>query len=82
MPQPNKTKPPLQVLAVAEGNSEKNKVWDEAHDGVIINHIKHKTLSTRIRHCVFSFPISVWFGVCHPLRQLTVEILVTWLFKV
>ena len=42
-PQPNKTKPPLQVLAVAEGNSEKNKVWDEARDGVIINHIKHKT---------------------------------------
>jgi hypothetical protein len=23
MPQPNKTKPPLQVLAVVEGNSEK-----------------------------------------------------------
>jgi hypothetical protein len=34
MPQPNKTKPPLQVLAVAEGNSENNKVWDEACDGV------------------------------------------------
>ena len=31
-PQPNKTKPPLQVLAVAKGNSEKIKVWDEAHD--------------------------------------------------
>jgi DNA-binding transcriptional regulator/RsmH inhibitor MraZ len=30
MPQPNKTKPPLQALAVAVGNSEKNKVWDEA----------------------------------------------------
>jgi hypothetical protein len=39
---PNKTKPPLQVLAVAEGNSEKNKVWDEARDRVIINRIKHK----------------------------------------
>jgi len=38
-PQPNKTK---QVLAVTEGNSEKNKVWDEARDEVIINHIKHK----------------------------------------
>ena len=38
-PQPNKTK--LQVLAVAVGNSEKNKVWDEAHDGVIL--CKHKT---------------------------------------
>ena len=24
---PNKTKPPLQVLAVAVGKSEKNKVW-------------------------------------------------------
>jgi hypothetical protein len=41
MPQPNRTKPPLQVLAVAEGNSEKNKVWDEARDGVIINHINN-----------------------------------------
>ena len=40
----NKTKLPLQVLAVAKGNSEKNKDWDEACDGVIINHIKHKTL--------------------------------------
>ena len=40
-PQPNKTKPPLQVLAVAVGNSEKNKVWDEARDGVIL--CKHKT---------------------------------------
>jgi len=29
MPQPNKNKLPLQVLAVAKGNSEKNKVWDE-----------------------------------------------------
>ena len=34
MPQPNKTKPPLQVLAVTELNSEKNKVWDEACDRV------------------------------------------------
>ena len=33
VPQPNKTKPPLQVLAVAKGNSEKIKVWDEARDG-------------------------------------------------
>jgi hypothetical protein len=41
MPQPNKTKLPLQVLAVAVGNSEKNKVWDEAHDGVIL--CKHET---------------------------------------
>jgi hypothetical protein len=40
-PQPNKNKPPLQVLAVAEGNSEKIKVWDEARDDIIINHIKH-----------------------------------------
>ena len=40
-PQPNKTKLPLQVLAVAVGNSEKNKVWDEARDGVIL--CKHKT---------------------------------------
>ena len=40
-PQPNKTKPPLQVLAVAVGNSEKNKVWDEACDGVVL--YKHKT---------------------------------------
>jgi hypothetical protein len=31
------------ATAVAEGNSEKNKVWDETRDGVIINHIKHKT---------------------------------------
>ena len=44
MLQSNKTKLPLQVLAVAKGNSEKNKDWDEACDGVIINHIKHKTL--------------------------------------
>ena len=41
MPQPNKTKPPLQALAVAVGNSEKKKVWDEAHDGIIL--CKHKT---------------------------------------
>ena len=34
-PQPNKTKPPLQVLAVAKGNNEKIKVWDEARDGHI-----------------------------------------------
>ena len=54
VPQPNKTKPPLQVLAVAEGNSEKNKVWDETHDGVIIN----QNLSTRIRHHFFL--ISYW----------------------
>ena len=39
-PQPNKTKPPLQVLAVAVGNSEKNKVWDEARDGVIFINMK------------------------------------------
>jgi hypothetical protein len=32
--EPNKTKPPLQVLAVAKGNSEKNKVWDEARCGI------------------------------------------------
>src|ERR1700720_2645843 len=38
-PQPNKTKPPLQVLAVVEGNSEKNKVWDGTRDGAI-NYIK------------------------------------------
>jgi len=58
VPQPNKTKPPLQV---AEGNSEKNKVWDETHDGVIINHIK-QNLSTRIRHCFFliSYQHLVW----------------------
>ena len=47
-PQPNKNKPPLQVLAVAEGNSEKIKVWGEARDDIIINHIKpiysYKTL--------------------------------------
>jgi hypothetical protein len=28
---PNKTKPPLQVLAVVEGNSEKNKVCRMKH---------------------------------------------------
>ena len=37
VPHPNKTKPPLQVLAVAKGNSEKIKVWDEAHDGYIMS---------------------------------------------
>jgi hypothetical protein len=31
---PNKAKPPLQVLAVTKGNSEKIQVWDEARDGV------------------------------------------------
>jgi hypothetical protein len=30
-PQPNKTKPPLQVLAVVEGSSEKNKVYRMKH---------------------------------------------------
>ena len=34
MSQSNKTKLPLQVLAVTGGNGEKNKVWDEACDGV------------------------------------------------
>jgi len=29
MPQPNKNKPPLQVLAVTKGNIEDFKVWDE-----------------------------------------------------
>ena len=33
VPQPNKTKLSLQVLAVTKGNSEKIKVWDEARDG-------------------------------------------------
>ena len=61
-PQPNKNKPPLQVLAVAKGNSEKIKVWGEACDDIMINHIKpiysYKTLR------FFSFPISVRFEVC------------------
>jgi hypothetical protein len=34
MPQPNKTKPPQQVLAVVEGNSEKIRFEDETRDGV------------------------------------------------
>jgi hypothetical protein len=41
-PQPNKTKPPLQVLTAVEGKSEKMRFEDETDDG-IINHIKHKT---------------------------------------
>ena len=44
------TKPPLQVLAVVEGNSEKNKVWDGTHDGAI-NYIKFYLYS--ITHSVF-----------------------------
>ena len=28
--------PPLQVLAVAKGNNEKFKVWDEARDDIIL----------------------------------------------
>ena len=39
--QPNKNKLPLEVLAVTKENSEKIKVWDEAHDDIIINHIKY-----------------------------------------
>ena len=31
MPQPNRTKPPLQVLPVVKGNSEKNKVCRMKH---------------------------------------------------
>jgi len=51
-PQPNKTKPPLQVLPVIEGNSEKNKVWDGTCDKAI-NYIKIKIYSTHITHSVF-----------------------------
>jgi len=43
MPQPNKTKPPLQVLPVVEGNSEKIRFKDQTRDGGI-NWIKHKTI--------------------------------------
>jgi hypothetical protein len=41
--EPNKTKPPLQVLAVVEGNSEKMRFRDQTRDGEI-NWIKHKII--------------------------------------
>jgi len=69
-PQPNKTKPPLQVLAVAEGNSEKNKVWDETHDGVIINHIKHKTLQYRTGPCNTTGPCNKPFVLTQNITDL------------
>src|SRR5882762_11839020 len=43
MPQPNKTKPPLQVLAVVEGNSEKIRLEVQTHD-VRIYWLKHKII--------------------------------------
>jgi hypothetical protein len=58
-PQPNKTKLPLQDLAVAKENSEKIKVWDEAHDGYIeLVLLLNTNLATCISHCVFH--ISLW----------------------
>jgi hypothetical protein len=35
VPQPNKTKLPLQVLAVTKGNGEKIKVWDRVAQEVL-----------------------------------------------
>ena len=57
MPQPNTTKPPLQVLAVIEGKSEKIRFR--------INHVLGKYIglniksSTHISHCVFSHFLSM-----------------------
>jgi len=46
------------ATAVAEWKSEKNKVWDETRDGVIINHIKHKTYLLVYKTSLFSHFLS------------------------
>ena len=47
MPQPNKTKPPLQVLAVVEGNGEKTR-FRIKHVMGGINWIKHEIIYSYI----------------------------------
>ena len=57
-PKPNKTKPPLQVLAVIEGNSEKIRFEDQTCD-VGIYWIEHEIIYLYIYHITFfSFPIN------------------------
>ena len=62
---PNKTKPPLQVLAVTKGNSEKIKAWDEAHGHIGLSivwvnsyYCKHKSSYSYFTLCFSHFPLA------------------------
>ena len=64
--EPNKTKPPLQVLAVVEGNSEKIRFKEHVIWEYIGLNIK---LSTHISHHIFliSYRRLGWSLVCYKL---------------